>query len=909
MAYNPYNGSCSYPQQYPSPYVPPPPPAVIPVAPVAPIVTPAYYPPPQPVITGPPVVIVINPLFLLEQRALSGSPLYEDMITPESKFSGEALEMKDVRTVFVGGTEDDQQRSNRVLLLLGPSSSGKSDLIDFFCNYFYGTDPNSGYRYRIANEKFSDNTPNRPIQCYIFNNTNMAVRPVIIDTPGCGDTINNVEASEFTLSWLVSNWKMRIDAIGVVFSDLYRMSTHEETELQKILTELPNHVSDNIVVFITASDGSRIFEPLIRRFGLSEKKKYTINTSCIFQKPLEDRLNDEHRKRYWKMSTNQFKDFYDYLHTITPVTISGLPYIDDALYGSHYESRRSSSSENTSRSPATVIEAPITTMIPPSIPPKSPSPLKPNIPPPPPPLPASPPPPPTSTIPRRDDSSSFGIPLRDEKRVSATPPPPRPPNFAPPQPPPTNRASVPSGTIALERAMADTTNRTAPAPYDYAYRATDDPGYMQPRDSQLKSQYELRNGILTRRHSVPDDVRHYADEYTPPPVVHDIADRYSTVAYMNQDPYVTKINNIGVRDAYRLSRDGLQIVDKNQSSTTNSPNEELQRMNSGRSATSVKPTSDLASNYVYEERHYSSQSGERQSRSAAQTTDRKRWSKSSDAARSETFFNDPYYTGPDVITGFGTIETRRSKTSLHSFGPELVHSENKYDYQPVNESVYVNKDAFDRSETYRRSRRQSEGSTQIYIDRRISPERQRKDYGFIETKPNPPPPPVVRRINGGEVREEERSVYEAYSQINQNRNRYDQPPTEPYQPNHYIIPNSMRGSGSPIQVRVHLAGKSPECIVRRIHADPYNPYGSIHGRPQEVTEETTTTTTTTRKEEIERKRKKKEEELRRKRLDEQRRREEEERRRRYEEVQRRRQYEYNARGSGLMGWSRRLKVV
>ena len=38
-------------------------------------------------------------------RALSDAPLLEDMISPDSKFVGEALEQRDVRTIFVSAKE------------------------------------------------------------------------------------------------------------------------------------------------------------------------------------------------------------------------------------------------------------------------------------------------------------------------------------------------------------------------------------------------------------------------------------------------------------------------------------------------------------------------------------------------------------------------------------------------------------------------------------------------------------------------------------------------------------------------------------------------------------------------------------------------------------------------------------
>ncbi|CAI5455141.1 unnamed protein product [Caenorhabditis angaria] len=842
-------------------------------------------------------------------RSLSGSPLFADMISPESKFVGEALEMRDVRTIFVGAKEDEKKRDNRVTLFLGPSGAEKSELIDFLCNYFYGIDPNRGFRHHIANEKFNAQTPDRPVQCYIFNNTVLPIRPILIDTPGCGDELITYNIPELINRWLLENWKMRIDTIAVVFSDLHRTTSKEEDELQKVLTELPHHVRENIVVFITASDGSRPFEPLLRRFGLSQCPKYTIHTSCLFQKPMEDRLNDEHRRRYWNMSVNQFKSYYDGLKESTPVTISGLPYIDDAIYGASHESGQSSRSSMYSAGQSTIVEVITSNKKLPPVPP--PKPKFTPIPPRPPPIPTSPIPPPIQ-IPK-SKTNAEGIPLSPEpiQTKNSTPPP---PNFAPPKPPKpqhyetaNNSKNTTITTQALTNAMNEQLRQQRTSHYEIteSSRLRNDANqhHVEMRQNPNRASY-----IESRRHSVPDDIRHYADESTPPPVVHDIADRYSTVAYMNHDPYVQTIRtnsptrNIAVRDAHRLSRENIQIIENTiNSSPTDSQSEELRRMYSGRSANSVKPTGDISTRYVYDvnQRSYTSQD-HRTSAYVPTHIEKRRWSKSSEP-RSETYINDPYYTGSDVVTGYGVIETRNSRTSLHTLtggAPELVHSENKYDYQQIAPGTHIARDdqqRFSRQDQARRSRHQSEGSRQIHIERRISPERQRKDrlsgdYTHINMQDNPqyraypgnpplPPKqttqPITRHINGGEVYEDHRT-YETYTQINhQNRNgtnsrqqhypqKYDQVPEDQQNTNHYIIPKSMRGSGSPIQ-------NVPQ--QQSQHYGQYDAYGQPiyehHGAaPYGVTEETTTTTTTTRKEEIERKRRKKEEEDRRRKHEE-----------------------------------------
>uniref|UniRef100_A0A1I7TZB0 RNA polymerase II-associated factor 1 homolog n=1 Tax=Caenorhabditis tropicalis TaxID=1561998 RepID=A0A1I7TZB0_9PELO len=797
------------------------------------------------------------------------------MISPDSKFVGEALEQRDVRTVFVSAKEE---------------------------------------------------TPARPVQCYIFNETVMPVRPVILDMIGCGDTYDGFDTPALINKWLLNNWKMRLDVVAIVFSDLHRMSMHEEDELHQVLSDLPDHVRENAVVFITASDGSRTFEPLLRRFGLSDCPKFTINTACTFQKQMEDRLNDEHRRRYWKMSVNQFNNFMERVQETTPVTISGLPYIDDGIYGVQESAQNSSRNSVYSSSKSTVIEVEqnsraqtstrsVTrpTSSPPLPPPPQSNPPAKPIPPPPPPKPTIRPPPiPASPPPKPPSNEPVGIPLYSEKQQQLPSQtthvsPPKPPSFAPPVPPVALITDT-STTNALTNAMFEQLKHSS-VQYDYATYGSERPysSQMPPYDVPPSEPAGLGN----RRHSVPDDIRHYADETTPPPVLHDVVDRYSTVAYMNEEPnqYNTRIysrsptrSQVGVRDAHRLSRDDLRIVDA-QSSPSDSQSEELRRMYSGRSGNSVKPTGDITARYVYDtaNRNYTAygEKQERQSYTAipATATDRKRWSRSSEP-RSETYINDPYYSGKDVVSGYGVIETRRSRTSLHSHGgsvPELIHSENKYDYQQLSEQQTREMERKTRQDIDRRSRRQSEGSHQIYIDRRISPERQRKDqlngtYTNVNMQDNPkyviprrevpppqiPPKPQVHRVSGGEVLEDERSIYEAYSQIHHQRPpthigqgiqpnpvgtpplqyppRYDQVPDQS-QSNIYIIPKSMRGSGSPIQQ------PPPQPLQVQQQYDSYGePIYVQRSVPLGVTEETTTTTTTTRNEEIERKRRKKKEE-------------------------------------------------
>uniref|UniRef100_A0A0R3RSC8 RNA polymerase II-associated factor 1 homolog n=1 Tax=Elaeophora elaphi TaxID=1147741 RepID=A0A0R3RSC8_9BILA len=136
-----------------------------------------------------------------------------------SKFAGEEFDVSNVRTVFAGASKDSMKRSDRVLLLVGPTGSNKSNLIDCMCNYFYGA-KFDGVRYKIADEIFDrGSTPIKSITKYVFNATAMPFRPIIIDTPEIASDsgIPMKKATTHTLhDFLIESEHIKISALCLV---------------------------------------------------------------------------------------------------------------------------------------------------------------------------------------------------------------------------------------------------------------------------------------------------------------------------------------------------------------------------------------------------------------------------------------------------------------------------------------------------------------------------------------------------------------------------------------------------------------------------------------------------------------------------------------------------------------------
>ncbi|MCP9262898.1 hypothetical protein DINM_006269 [Dirofilaria immitis] len=136
-----------------------------------------------------------------------------------SKFAGEEFDVGNMRTVFAGASKDSMNRTDRVILLIGPIGSNKSSLIDCMCNYFYGAKFDD-IRYKIADEIFDQgSTPMKSITKYVFNATAMPFRPIIIDTPEIvsDSGIPTKEATACMLrNFLLENQHIHISALCLV---------------------------------------------------------------------------------------------------------------------------------------------------------------------------------------------------------------------------------------------------------------------------------------------------------------------------------------------------------------------------------------------------------------------------------------------------------------------------------------------------------------------------------------------------------------------------------------------------------------------------------------------------------------------------------------------------------------------
>ncbi|XP_051980841.1 uncharacterized protein LOC127642207 [Xyrauchen texanus] len=235
----------------------------------------------------------------------------------------------------------DTSKQNKIVLLVGETGVGKTTLINTMVNYLLGVKFDDELWNEITEEEARDQSQSQTAEITMYEvfAMNSPVSLTIIDTPGYGDTRGlekDLEIAENLCTLFQSNDGVReVDAICLVTqASKNRLSDRQHYIISSILSLFGKDIVNNIVFFITHSDGL----PPKNVIGAIDKAKIPCRRECS-GKPVyflfNNRQADGREKRFlpsqrkaWEESMEGMEQF---LQTLKEINRRSLELTSDVL--------------------------------------------------------------------------------------------------------------------------------------------------------------------------------------------------------------------------------------------------------------------------------------------------------------------------------------------------------------------------------------------------------------------------------------------------------------------------------------------------------------------------------------------------------------------------------------------------
>uniref|UniRef100_A0AC35GAL8 G domain-containing protein n=1 Tax=Panagrolaimus sp. PS1159 TaxID=55785 RepID=A0AC35GAL8_9BILA len=243
----------------------------------------------------------------------------------QTKFCGESIGPDNVRTVFAGEEDFGQSgQEQKSLILIGSHESGKSAIIDAFCNIFYGITFDSAIRYKISNERFDSSIKDISIVKYVFYGTKFPFIPVIIDIPDIQS-----QSASYTLLQKFLNYdpNSQIHALAYILpGSIPNFSPQTQQEFLKILSLFSPTLKDSSLSITNNNieNDTNSSNTLLQQIKIIPLKRFYTNTSSLFVKPSLDATIRERQMRYFDLTVQNLSLLIFHLGILSPQAITNL---------------------------------------------------------------------------------------------------------------------------------------------------------------------------------------------------------------------------------------------------------------------------------------------------------------------------------------------------------------------------------------------------------------------------------------------------------------------------------------------------------------------------------------------------------------------------------------------------------
>ncbi|XP_053553203.1 uncharacterized protein LOC128644712, partial [Bombina bombina] len=224
--------------------------------------------------------------------------------------------------------------TNKVILLVGATGTGKTTLINGMANYILGVDWKDNVRFKLVHEvtnKSEAHSQTSLVTAYQMNykiGYKIPYNFTVIDTPGFGDTRGidqDKKITEAIHAFFTTDSNIdQIDAVCfVVQASLARLTHSQKYIFNSVFSIFGKDIKDNILILINFSDGER--PPVLEAIKTADipysqdsngdPVHFKFNNSALFAN--NQTSNMSFNQMFWDMGTHSMKTFFKSLNQMT----------------------------------------------------------------------------------------------------------------------------------------------------------------------------------------------------------------------------------------------------------------------------------------------------------------------------------------------------------------------------------------------------------------------------------------------------------------------------------------------------------------------------------------------------------------------------------------------------------------